>query len=220
MKTRRLVKIISILLVVITVFTAAAPCVSASEKEKEVIILTQESPLRNAVYTGLGFVVGVLYLSKHVSPIVLAETVISMLGHDYSGGKGVAYILEVAASYIPKENWENKYPHPYSVNYKREIISFYMDVRFLDKRFCADYAEGIINKFGDGTTLFGLGKERIAVEIYGHAMVHFGIQAIRSTPFYLLFREKLDNLYKRSDPIEVNVEETHMEIFNAIWRLL
>lgn len=223
MKKRNLIKIISAFLCVImlmqivpqTVLAAAAD----TESKGEVIVLSKDSPIMEVVYIGIGWVAGVLYLSRHVPPDVLFATIISMFGHGYEKGKGAGYILEIASSYIPKEDWTGSYPHPKTVNESKGIFSVYMDSRFLNKKFCLEYADEIIDKHADGKTFHGMDSERIAVELYGHAFIHYAIYFVRVTPLYFLFKNTVDDFYNRSDPIDVNFNESErrMKIFNLLW---
>lgn len=198
---------------------ASAQMSSEQGETGEIIIFTEASPLREPVYISIGFLAGLWYLSKNVPQEVSAFSVISMLGHGLEQGKGAGYILEIASSYLPKEDWVDGYPYPISVNESKGRFSVHMDSRFLNKDFCLEYAKTIIKKQGDGDSFHGMSQKRIAVEIYGHAVIHYAIYFIRLTPLYKLMKNTIDDFYSSSDPIDVNYNESkfRMIIFNMIW---
>lgn len=221
MKAKKLLKIISVLLVVITLFQIPSQTVfataSANEKVSEVKIDAEF--IDNTVFIGLGFIAGILYLAKNVPFKVLLSTITSMIKHGYSFGESAGYILEIAGSYIPKEDWSEGFPHPQKVDEKKKLIRVYMDSRFLNRKFCLEYADEVINTYSDGIDFCGMDRERIAIELYGHAFIHYAIYFVRLTPFYIFLKGTIDDFYASSDPIDVNYneKEERMRIFNLLW---
>lgn len=216
---KRIVKTISVVLCVIIMWQMTLQVFAETPEKGDVIIFTEASPLREAVYISIGFLAGMWYLSKNVPPEVSVFSVISMLGHGLEEGKGAGYILEIASSYLPKDDWTQGYPYPVSVNNLKGRFSVHMDFRFLNKDFCLEYADKIIETQGDGETFHGMNSRRIAVEIYGHAVIHYAIYFIRLTPLYDILKNVIDDFYSSSDPIDVNYNEStfRMIIFNILW---
>ncbi len=221
MKSNKLLKIISVLLVVITMFQIPSQTVFASESAKNDTsqVKIDAEVIDNTVFIGLGFAAGILYLAKNVPFKVLLSTITSMIEHGYDFGESAGYILEIAGSYIPKEDWSEGFPHPQKVDEKKGLIRVYMDSRFLNRKFCLGYADEIIETYADGKSFHGMDSERIAIELYGHAFIHYAIYFVRLTPFYIFLKGTIDDFYKSSDPIDVNYneKEERMKIFNMLW---
>lgn len=224
MKSKKYLRVISVFLVIVTLFQfATQPVFAATATESEVVSEEKQAETEQAIvdniFIGLGLVAGLLYIGKNVPPRVLLATITSMIEHDFDKGEAAGYILEIAGSYIPKEEWETGIPHPTSISEEKGKFSVHMDSRFLDKKFCVEYADEIIDKYADGNTFHGMDSERIAIEIYGHAFIHYAIYFVKMTPFYLLLKSTIDGFYKSSDPINVNYNESEsrMKIFNLLW---
>lgn len=224
MKTKKYLRIISAILVLVTVFQLGTQTVFAANATKSDIVseekLTEtEEAIVDSAFIGLGLLAGLWYIAKNVPPGVLLATITSMIEHDFDKGEAAGYILEIASSYIPKDEWETGKPNPLSVNAEKGKFSVHMDSRFLGRKFCVQYADKIIDAYGDGETFHGMDSERIAIEIYGHAFIHYAIYFVKATPFYLLLKSTIDGFYKSSDPIDVNYNESEsrMKIFNLLW---
>lgn len=224
MKTKKYLRVISAILVLVTVFQFATQTVFATSEIKSDVISEEkqaetEKAIVDSIFIGLGFIAGLLYIAKNVPPRVLLATIISMIGHDFDKGEAAGYILEIASSYIPEEDWETSVPHPISISEEKGKFRVYMDSRFLDKKFCIEYAQEIIDTYSDGKSFHGMDSERIAIEIYGHAFIHYAIYFIKATPFYIFLKSTIDGFYKSSDPIDVNYNESEsrMKIFNLLW---
>ncbi len=224
MKTKKYLRVISVILVLVTVFQFGTQTVFAASITREDVVSEDklaetEEAIIDSAFIGLGLVAGLLYIGKNVPPRVLLATIISMIEHDFDKGEAAGYILEIASSYIPKEDWETSVPHPTSISEEKGKFSVHMDSRFLDKKFCIEYAEEIIDTYADGKTFHGMDSERIAIEIYGHAFIHYAIYFVKATPFYIFLKSTIDGFYKSSDPIDVNYNESEsrMKIFNLLW---
>ncbi len=223
MKTKKYLRVISAILVLVTVFQFGTQTVFAASETKSVAAeqkaLNEEVALLDNTLLGLGMVAGLLYIAKNVPMSVLFATITSMIEHDFTKEEAGLYILEIAFSYLPKEDWETGVPKPMSVSEENGKFSVHMDSRFLGRKFCREYAQKIIDTYGNGEDFHGMDSERIAIEIYGHAFIHYAIYFVKATPFYLLLKDTIDSFYRSSDPIDVNYNESEsrMKIFNLLW---
>jgi hypothetical protein len=127
------------------------------------------------------------------------------------------YIETLVDAYQPHEGWSSRYPYPMEFNDKGFRVI--MDGRFLLKDYCLDYADEIINYKGRGGYYQYMDRERIAAELYAHAMAHFLIQSIYDTEIGKKYHKELEGFYKSSDPIDVNYDESTARIIliYSVW---
>ena len=177
--------------------------------------------IEDIIYIITGMLGGLLYLSKCVPEVVLIGYVNSMLGHDFQNGREMTdYILTIVEAFMPPEGWSQEYPYPTEIT--TAGFQVIMDGRFISKYYCLEYADAIINRFGNGSTYLGMDRERIAIEIYGHATIHFLLPIVKTSFIYDKYANKIDDWYTRSDPIDINYDETteRMLVFSLIWDFL
>lgn len=182
---------------------------------------TGHETIEDLIYTVTGVIGSLIYLSERVSFTVLMGYVTSMLGHNFESGREMAdYLLRIVEANMPRDDgWKTAaYPYPINIDWKNENVELIMDIRFTNKNYCLSYADMLINTFGNNSTLWGMDRERIAIEIYGHAKIHFELNKIQNNaPFIYELIEKNFGFYNSSDPIGVNSGETRMVVFELIW---
>ena len=177
--------------------------------------------IEDAIYIITGMLGGLLYLSGCVPTVVLNGYVNSMLGHNFQSGKEMTdYILTIVEAFMPPDGWSIEYPYPTTItNVGFQVI---MDGRFLGKNYCLEYARLIIDNFGNGERFYGMDEERIAIELYGHAFIHFLLPIVKESSIYNDHSDVIDDIYNSSDPIDVNYNESpeRMLGFSFIWFFL
>lgn len=116
--------------------------------------------------------------------------------------------------------WPSQYPVP---KWTSKGFSIGVIGDFLRKNYCTDYSKAVIKEKGRYGYYKTMDDQRIASEIYAHAMIYYSSSAIKNSKLYKnkTVKSLIDSLRGKANPIDVNYDEKFYRIlgFNLIWNL-
>ncbi|MBO5845283.1 MAG: RHS repeat-associated core domain-containing protein, partial [Clostridia bacterium] len=101
-------------------------------------------------------------------------------------------------------------------------FEIYMDPIFKSPDYCLSYAGDFLKKYGSGWWIFkkydGMGIERIAAEIWFHAVVYYIGPYVKLLLSILgISKSAFDSIYKSSNPATINSKDNRELFFWIVW---